>query len=104
MGFLLFWQLYIHSDRGKRKWLLNKNKRGSAKLTINSEYTDAAIYLTTMSKTYSSYFCSSRYMKPITDGREQDRARKDVVEWRNNYIRAIVKAREEGKKIVCNNL
>ena len=43
-------------------------------------------------------------MKPITDGREQDRARKDVVEWRNNYIRAIVKAREEGKKIVRNNM
>ena len=79
-------------------------ERGSAKLTINSEYTDTAIYLTIMSKTYSSYFCSFRYMKPITDGREQDRARKDVVEWRNNYIRAIVKAREEGKKIVRNNM
>ena len=39
-------------------------------------------------------------MIPSTDGHEEERKRPEIVAWRNNYLRAINKARSEGKKIV----
>ena len=39
-------------------------------------------------------------MIPSTDGHEEERKRPEIVAWRNDYLRAINKARSEGKKIV----
>ena len=45
-------------------------------------------------------FLHFRFGTPSTDGHNSDRERPEIVEWRNQYVRDVIKAREDGKNIV----
>ena len=34
---------------------------------------------------------------PSTDGHNSDRVQPEIVDWRNQYVRDVIKAREDGK-------
>ena len=42
-------------------------------------------------------FLHFEFGTPSTDGHNSDRERPEIVDWRNQYVRDVIKAREDGK-------